>query len=40
MENKLNEVSFAKLNNNDLEKIKKLEQDLEDKYYIIAFERK
>ena len=40
MENKLNEVPLANLNNENLDKIKKLEEELENNYYLIAFKRK
>lgn len=37
--NKLDEVNLANLNNEELNQIKKLEEQLEEKYYIIAFEK-
>lgn len=37
--NKLNEVPLANLVNQELEKIKNLEQDFDNKYYLIAFEK-
>lgn len=39
IKNKLNEVPLANLKGNQLEKIKKLEKDLDDKYYLIAFNK-
>ncbi len=37
--NKLNEVPLASVDNNELEKIKNLEQNLDNKYYLIAFNK-
>ncbi|WP_286673024.1 hypothetical protein [Anaeromonas frigoriresistens] len=39
MKNKLNEVPLANLNNQDLSKIKDLEKNLDEKYYLIAFKK-
>lgn len=38
--NKLDEVSLGNVSEDDLMKIQKLEQELGEKYYLIAFERK
>ncbi|GAA0180614.1 hypothetical protein SH2C18_32760 [Clostridium sediminicola] len=37
--NKLNEFPLADVSNNEIEKIKQLENQLDDKYYLIAFEK-
>lgn len=37
--NKLNEVPLANISDQELDKIKRLEEDLGDKYYLIAFNR-
>ncbi|XMB85207.1 hypothetical protein RJG79_07200 [Mycoplasmatota bacterium WC44] len=37
--NKLNEVPIAKINDGDINKIKELEAELNNKYYLIAFEK-
>lgn len=37
--NKLGEVDLAKVTDNELKEIQKLEQQLGGKYYIIAFEK-
>lgn len=37
--NKLNQVPLATVNDNDLKSIKNLEQKLDDKYYLIAFDK-
>lgn len=37
--NRLDEVKLAEVSNSDLNQIKELEQELGDKYYIIAFEK-
>lgn len=37
--NKLNEVPLAHVNNNELSSIKDLEKKLDDKYYLIAFDK-
>lgn len=39
MKNKLNEVSLADLNNDELNKLKDFEKDFKEKYYLIAFEK-
>ena len=35
----MNEVKFANLNETDLQKIKKLEQELNNKYILIAYNK-
>lgn len=37
--NKLNQVPLANVNDNELNSIKNLEQKLDDKYYLIAFNK-
>lgn len=37
--NKLNEFEIADLDKNELTKIERFEQELDNKYYIIAFQR-
>ncbi|QUI24248.1 hypothetical protein HZI73_18980 [Vallitalea pronyensis] len=37
--NKLNEMPIAELNHHELDKLTHLEKDLNEKYYIIAFDR-
>lgn len=37
--NKLNQVPLANVTNNELKSIKNLEQKLDDKYYLIAFNK-
>lgn len=37
--NKLNQVPLANVNDNELKSIKNLEQKLDDKYYLIAFNK-
>lgn len=37
--NNLNEVPLANLSNNELDKITDLEKELDEKYYLIAFEK-
>jgi hypothetical protein len=37
--NKLDEISLAEVNTQELTEIKNLEQKLGEKYYLIAFER-
>lgn len=39
LKNRLNEVPLANVNNEELEEIKKLENRLNDKYYLIAFQK-
>lgn len=38
--NKLDEINLARINDDELNKIQKLEKELNEKYFIIAFERK
>lgn len=37
--NKLSQVTLANINNDELKEIQKLEQQLDNKYYIIAFKK-
>ena len=37
--NKLDEINLAKVDSNELNQIQKLEQQLGEKYYLIAFEK-
>lgn len=37
--NKLDEINLAKVDANDLNQIQKLEKELGEKYYLIAFEK-
>ena len=37
--NNLNEVPLANLSNNELDKLTHLEKELDEKYYLIAFEK-
>ncbi len=37
--NKLDEISLAEINKEELNKIQNLEQQLGEKYYLIAFEK-
>ncbi|WP_278184245.1 hypothetical protein [Alkaliphilus metalliredigens] len=39
IKNKLSEVPLANLDSNHLEKVKKLEKELDDNYYLIAFKK-
>ncbi len=39
MKNRLGQVSLAELNEEELQKIKKLEKEMNDRFYLIAFEK-
>ena len=39
MDKKLNEIPFANVSNEELMKIKELETQLNNKYYLMAFDR-
>ena len=38
--NKLNEMSLANINTQELKQIKELEETMDDKYYLIALDKK